>query len=58
MLVTLNTSNNLPLNIQCEGTLNKIKFLSKGLKHCKPISGNLLFRLVEVIETKSNTVSR
>jgi hypothetical protein len=39
-------------------TLNSIKILSKGLKGCYPISGNLLSRLIEVIEIKSNTVSR
>lgn len=57
MLVTLNTSDNLLLNSQCEDTLNKIKFLSKGLKNCEPISGNLLFRIIEKIENNSNTVS-
>ena len=58
MLETFNTSDNLMLNCQGEDTINKIKFLSKGLKGCYPITGNLLFRLVELIELKSNTLSR
>jgi hypothetical protein len=53
----LNTSDTA-LQDQSKDTLNKIKILSKGLKGCYPISGNLLFRLVEVIEIKSNTLSR
>lgn len=51
-----NTSKNLMLNCHCKDTLNEIKFLSKGLKHCEPISGNLLVRMIEII-TNSNTVS-
>ena len=58
MLDTFNTSDNLTLNKHSEDTLNQIKILSKGLKGCFPISGNLLFRLIEMIEIKSNTVSR
>lgn len=37
-------------------TLNKIIFLLKGLQHCEPISGNLLFKIVEKIDINSNTV--
>lgn len=58
MIDTFNTSDNLLPNSQCEDTLNKIKFLSKGLKNCEPISGNLLFRIIEKIDINSNTVSR
>lgn len=50
-----NTSNTA-LKDQSKDTLNKIIFLLKGLQHCKPISGNLLFRIVEKIDVNSNTV--
>jgi hypothetical protein len=58
MLDTFNTSDNLMLNCQGEDTINKIKFLSKGLQYCKPINGNLIFRIIEKIILNSNTVSR
>lgn len=52
-----NTSDTALQN-QSKNTLNQIKILSKGLKGCFPISGNLLSRLIEIIEIKSNTVPR
>ena len=59
MLVTFNTSDNLMLaDTSSKDTVNKIKFLSKGLKNCEPISGNLLYRIIEKIDINSNTVSR
>lgn len=52
----LNTSDTA-LQDQSKDTINKIKFLSKGLQYCNTISGSLLFRIVKII-TNSNTVLR
>lgn len=52
----VNTSDTA-LKDRSKDTLNKIIFLLKGLQHCEPISGNLLFRIVGKIDINSNTVS-
>lgn len=38
--------------------LNKLNFLSKGLKFCKPITGNLLSKIIERLNINSNTLLR
>lgn len=50
-----NTSNTA-LKDQSKITLNKVKSLIDGLKLCKPITGDLLIRLIEKININSNTV--
>ena len=50
-----NTSNTA-LKDQSKITLNKVKSLIDGLKLCKPITGDLLIRLIEKIDINSNTV--
>lgn len=57
MLVTLNTSDNLPPDNQGKDTINNITSLLKGLKPCKPIPVGLLIRMIEII-INPNTVSR
>lgn len=55
-----NITNHRPLMLadtSSKDTVNKVLFLVKGLKHCEPINGNLLFRIIEII-TNSNTVLR
>jgi hypothetical protein len=43
---------------QGKDILNKLNFLSKGLKFCKPITGNLLSKIIERLNINSNTLLR
>lgn len=48
-------SNNLE---QGKDILNKLNFLLKGLKFCKPITGSFLVRIIEKVDINSNTLER
>lgn len=62
MLATLNTSNNLMPDNQGKDTFNNyrrhLNFLLKALKNCKPITGNLLIRIIERLDINSNSLLR
>ena len=53
----LNTSDTA-LKDQSKITLNKVKSLIDGLKLCKPITGNLLIKIIERLDINSNSLLR